>query len=439
MPIATKQSLEYLPPLYPGELIYSFMARIMHQRGWDIQTIQERMFDFSDCRTSNPVLTRRLDALASNLNSDLLTAEYLAKHHTLLPYYTAFRSPVKKKQILQSMISNRHYRQKTSNAGRNVARSGVLPIVPQFWRFCSTCHKIMFRDRGEAFWRRSHQIPIALYCIDHGIPLSISNVPFNTLSHYVHPNYDNCPPLSPSVLNEKAARHEELCWSMSYNAVALLTEDTCPNNKSRILSKLIQTLRTLGYERGNGQLWWQAINRSSADFLSKVGDIYPEIWKDGKMSETWLMQVLRSYKAASPEVVIMASHLIESLQASGKKEPFGDGPWICHNPLSSHRGKRMVRSMKKLHRYNDGDFAIFECCCGYVYSRRSYPDGKLSPPQRKRFGPSLYKLLKIAIDENLTPHQTAKIINVNPISLLKGMKREGFPIHWSKLPKGFSP
>lgn len=44
-------------------------------------------------------------------------------------------------------------------------------VTPATLRYCPACHAEALTHRGERFWRRAHQLPGVLVCLDHGIPL----------------------------------------------------------------------------------------------------------------------------------------------------------------------------------------------------------------------------------------------------------------------------
>lgn len=430
-----KSPSTFAPKLYRDELLYSYIARIMHYRAWTTTMVQNHFFGVKRGDAGNPLLPRGLNAMAGRFHDEKFTADYLAWNHTLFPYFTAFRTPKKRRQTLMTMRLDRqaHARQ-GQRKSRQFRGDFVRVATPESWRFCSRCHETMIDDGNLLYWRRSHQIPIASFCTEHAEPLQVSNLRFDQSRQYILPDEINCPVDAPTVLSGSRCPDLALWWDLTRDAVDLLTSG---DRGSDDWLALPATLAELGFVRGNGQYSWKEVTAASSGFLEIVSELFPRVLGNDDLTETWLMKLFMGETAATSEKFLIVKHLLRHLPNRPQKNYFGEGPWECRNPLSAHKGEKTIETLKLVSRYTDGQFAVFECHCGYSYTRRSYPDGSVSPPRMKKFGPSLRILADFAKDRDLTPHQTAAIIGMNPISLLNTMKREGLQLPWTKLPKGF--
>ena len=85
-------TLGYFPQIYPGELLYSVLARY-HQHMGARSSIQSMESLFGRrLMVASADLPGHLDALVERLESvDLLTADSIIDDMTLLPYYVAFQ------------------------------------------------------------------------------------------------------------------------------------------------------------------------------------------------------------------------------------------------------------------------------------------------------------------------------------------------------------
>jgi len=89
---------------------------------------------------------------------------------TLAPYYLAFQHASNVESTLRSLEARAMCTSLTWLA---------MPDRPAFLRFCTRCFKEEASTHGEPYWHRSHQLPFSTTCMDHGCPLSDSNVEYS--------------------------------------------------------------------------------------------------------------------------------------------------------------------------------------------------------------------------------------------------------------------
>ena len=100
--------LGFFPTLYPGELLYSAIARYQIRSGnTSPKSTIEELFN-SRTITATADLPCGLDNLVQNLpSSSSITADSLIQNHTLYPFYAPFLPPKRAKRVKQSMKSDR--------------------------------------------------------------------------------------------------------------------------------------------------------------------------------------------------------------------------------------------------------------------------------------------------------------------------------------------
>lgn len=174
----------YFPAPYPDELLYSLLARYHRHMGSvsPKQTLDE-LFGFRDV-VARLDMQGHLGSLSSHLPQGWgLTPERLATELTLFPYYLAFQSGKVRERALQAVTDGVF-------AGLHLLL-GLAPAKARAksLRFCPDCMREMMRRHGELYWRRSHQLPGALLCLEHGRILHDSRVPPTLGNRYLLRNF----------------------------------------------------------------------------------------------------------------------------------------------------------------------------------------------------------------------------------------------------------
>ena len=159
--------LTYFPTVYPGELLYSVLARYHRHVGAPspMHTLDALFGNRKVIATFD--LPGHLQALADRLPPDrALNVDRVIDTLTLYPYLTAFEPPALQEKVRRAMgqgaIDGLHVR-----LGLSAFRIGRV----QQLRFCPTCAWEMKALYGELWWRRDHQLPGVIACPEHGCPL----------------------------------------------------------------------------------------------------------------------------------------------------------------------------------------------------------------------------------------------------------------------------
>lgn len=207
--------LTYFPTPYPGEWWYSVLCRYHVRSGHSkyATTIRElyggrpmvhgRLIPGGDCA-----------AILSNLPPGVLSIDDVLANHTLLPYYTRFFAPDKKRQVWEAL-----------RAGHGSGITSIRTQMPdgtEGLKYCPTCYLLDTEKYGEPFWHRVHQIPLLPLCPMHRTPLTAVPIKFARLSEVFLP--------LTSIHCQESISQEKSPWmeSMTDMLTALLCRDYAP-------------------------------------------------------------------------------------------------------------------------------------------------------------------------------------------------------------------
>ncbi|PWC35274.1 TnsD family Tn7-like transposition protein [Azospirillum sp. TSO22-1] len=164
--------VSYFPVIYPDELLYSVLAR--YHRHTASRSPKRTLDDLFGERTVRATvdLPGHLGALSRRLPAErCLAPERLAAELTLFPYYAAFQPASVVREVLTAMIDGA-----TDSVHVRLGLAASIVPAPDTLRFCPQCFAEAVTRWGEPYWRRSHQLPGALVCAEHGAPLRDSSV-----------------------------------------------------------------------------------------------------------------------------------------------------------------------------------------------------------------------------------------------------------------------
>lgn len=173
--------LTYFPTPYEDELLYSLIARYgVHTGLYENQKAVIRDIFSTSSASAIPDLPSHLHDMSSNLTPVWkISSIDLIRRFTLAPIYLPYLDNVKAKKIVTSMKSN--------NGGDIHTRVGISASkVKQklYFQHCPHCYQEQIEKNGEAYWRRSHQLPGLLFCKKHCTHLLNSKVNYHAKSKH---------------------------------------------------------------------------------------------------------------------------------------------------------------------------------------------------------------------------------------------------------------
>lgn len=413
--------LSYFPAIYPDELLYSVLARwLRHQGAVGMTHPLKHLFGrrFACASLDVPGWIGHLAAVLPQERG--FTADGLIDQLTLFPYYTTYvPAPLRsacRLAMCSGTISGWHMR--LGITAFRISRARGL-------RFCSLCLQEMQLHYGEPYWKRSHQLPGVLLCPEHGCALQHSalNLDDRGRFEYVAASDLECSPNCPHV-QLPGGRGAEILWEIARRSAELLVNPSEPRDFTAWTAYYRMRMAHAG-------LAWSARRMKLADLLGSFSEHYEQAMaclasecSGIELYSDWLPGMVRKHrKVAHPLQHIMLEAFLDSrAQSDG---PFGAGPWPCCNPLAPHVGSLTVASITR-HRNRGHDVGVFECGCGYVYTRRFVQTkGVLESPRVRQFGPLLDAELRRLVECGTKLRPVARALRIDP----KTVSRRAHELH----------
>jgi len=161
--------INYLPPIYPDELVYSWFCRYYVHSGCFTHKMALDDLFLKRCHNPSKEFIGHLNSYAQEKIEQLYSMEDLILNHTMYPQYARFVPLEEKKKAIYHLgydFCDPHY---------------LFTILPRtknelYLRYCPLCVKEDREKYGETYWHRKHQIRNVLTCSKHGCLLECSEV-----------------------------------------------------------------------------------------------------------------------------------------------------------------------------------------------------------------------------------------------------------------------
>ncbi|OME19911.1 TnsD family Tn7-like transposition protein [Paenibacillus odorifer] len=420
------------PTPYPDELLYSTVARYQF---WS------RNRSYASCVTDlykEPNITVsvdfpcKLEQFANNFYSSTeMNSDYFIFHHTYFPLIKPFIQRERQCDLLDIL-------KKGGGNGKAVTTMlGVnnIRLTHQFLKYCPDCYAADKEKYGEAYWHRIHQLNGIMVCPIHETFLINSMldpifwrrrlriIDLNQIS-FSSTDLQNAPGSTWSITLSKMAH-----WFFQ-NELSLDLIDF----KNLYFDQL--KCKSLAYPSGVIK---------NTDFLNALNDYFGleflnELSVLMSMSIPFQLKRLLNSNLTNPPMVHPIIHflLLDFLEINldqlkkdkdyYKYRPFGNGPWPCLNPASSHYKENVIpvceissarRKIKPL--------GTFRCSCGFVYSRIG-PDSKNEETYQYtaivKYGEIWdNSLIELAKNNHNNYSKLSRIFLVSPSSIKKELQR----------------
>lgn len=364
--------LGFFPTLYPGELLYSGIARYQIRSGnLSPKSNIEELFN-SRTITATADLPCGLDSLVQNLPShSSVTVENLIQNHTLYPFYAPFL-PLKRAKQIQALM-------KSDRGGAIHTAAGIMAstiYTPRYFRFCPDCLQEDLSKYGETYWHRLNQIQGVLLCPVHKILLQNSQFPIQGFNkhQYEAASQINCPSnVEESTFNKTVTQQ---LIKLAQN-IAQLLENNYPSTTLDLLGKRYQTLLIKrGYANITGRIKQKKL---IDDFLGFYDTEFLEVLNSTVTygdTSNWLAQIVRKHRKVFHPIrhLLTIQFLTDSIdnffQNNEQYEPFGRSPWLCLNAAVEHYRQPVITDLRISHCLESKKpLGTFICSCGMIYSR----------------------------------------------------------------------
>ena len=416
--------LAYFPEVLPDELLYSVLARLARHTGGGGPGATMRSLFGKSTSIASLDLPNRLAVLAVRIDpARAIDADWLIDRTTLFPYYTAFSTPAIASAVRLAM---------RTDGGSVHLRLGVAASrvrKPGRLRYCVECAAAMSRDHGERYWRRSHQLPGLLVCPEHMCVLSESAVLLAATNRheFIAADARSCPMDGPRTCGAVALRDIAVLASIARESERILAGDGDSSDLSDPAYRA--RLAGIGLMRSDHKVDQVAL---AARLWETHGDglrHLPSTVRDSRCGE-WLSEITRSRrKALHPLFHAVLRSFLAGERMAGLS-PFGQPPWQCRNVLADHFGRLVVTSVRH-HRNRLTTVAVFECGCGYAYTKCSHDDGRVGSPRYQSYGPLLEPVLRRLVVPGAALRSVAREVALNPKTLIREMASLGIASPWA--------
>jgi hypothetical protein len=297
------------PILANDELFYSGVGRLWDALG---RCSQRKLFEesFSGRRPGylSFDLPIGLDGWAAWLPpGSPYAAKVILEAHTLFPYYAALSEPNTISAVRATMLGEKKGRERVH------ARLGLLP-AGNAWRcglrYCVRCARRDSDVFGVAIWRRLHQLPGVLVCLEHDQPLCVE--PFDrarralTLPQSAGGRVSSAIAIRPGAGEILARLASASQWLLAHG----VSLEVWAEHPSVRHERLMLALKQTGWARPNGIL---RLRRLHAHLRSRVGETTLEILGcplESVERNSWLRRLL--HRPTSAQVPIYWLLLLET-------------------------------------------------------------------------------------------------------------------------------
>ncbi|MCA9181952.1 MAG: TniQ family protein [Planctomycetales bacterium] len=298
-------ALLQVPQRYPGELLYSVLARTLRNAGCSSPKYGlEQLFGHRSVvvMADLPTFLPRLRwLLCERWGMSLSEA---AMRMTTLPYYIAFRDAEARERAVSQMVEG------DSSLLLKLGVAAHRAVRPRTLQYCPQCRVDDESRYAEAYWHIEHQLPGVWLCPEHGVELMCSAV--ESGGRYRH----SFVPLDVSVCSNETASGIALerSWQPALLALAMASRSTFQDGGELPLEwrvPLRSRARQVGYLGKNGFAAYEAALSGyyPSRLLSQLG--LPLLLD---RDTGWQRARLRTQRSSAPTLQIVLLHLFFDAQ-----------------------------------------------------------------------------------------------------------------------------
>lgn len=424
----------FFPVPYKDELLYSVLARYHVRSGnVSIKATQKDIYG-TDSVTAIMDLPSHIYRIMENLPvGHHYTSEYLITNHTLYPFYAAFLPSERAAKIKESMIGD--------NGGSIYNRIGQMASsvkFNQYFKFCPQCADEEMYNLGELYWHRIHQIPGVLVCPEHKTPLYDSQVPVRGYNKH---DYRLAAPETCKISTSEITYTDKImekAINITEDIKFLLSNNMANKPLEWYKEQYLSRLKEMGFANVNGRVRTKELLRSLLDFYGP--ELLEKMQSEINNNSNWLNDILRrSNRTTHPIRHLLFTRFLgitisDLFNKKIEYKPFGEEPWPCLNPVSSHYLKPVINDVElKYGADSKSPIGIFRCDCGFIYLRTGPDQGekdRYNITKIKQFGPVWEVKLKQLTRQRLSLRETARQLGVDPATVKKYAKKLSLKTYW---------
>jgi len=422
----------FFPTPYEDELLYSLIARYHFLTG--NSDYKDTLVEVFGSRSKIPSIhfPTNIGYLCTQFYREAdCTPEQLVFNHTLFPLYSPFLPKERAVRILNLIISDTK-----SNVQAMIGMMAGSVCSTEGLLYCPICADNDFKDNGEMYFRRSHNVQGVSVCYKHGCFLKVYRESYRSVSRIEFIRFDHrIADLKPEFL--LAENTQQKLYRVAKSVHYLLNQHQFDYNQIRVHQKYLNLLNTKGFLTSKGHISQQDLAFEIHGFYDDILLSMMESGLDKGNEYNWLKVITRKPK----RVVHPIRHILLIIFLSGSAEDFfwndfrpvsvfGEPPWYCLNPAAGHFRERVVVDCKISADYKTREpVGTFTCHCGFVYSRKGpdfLPEDKFKIGRIKNFGPvweeKLHSLLKKG---HFGLREIGRMMNCDPKTIVKYTNKLG--------------
>ena len=335
-----RNRLTYFPQIYPGELIYSTIARYGYHTGCRMaHKLNAELFGRKGPMTSFDLPTNldNLCAILPEIRS--IKSCDIINNNTLYRYHTAFVKNDYRERVARAMSQSQTVGKKAT-----VRRQSAANALSRL-RFCKECHAEMQEKHNEYYWRSEHQLPLSLICHSHGSVLYESTVAVGRgLQNYEIPTNLNCVANDATAVMPPDRELHAIVQRITAESIRHLTA-TKPQEIFEFEPSFYTTkLQDLGLLIGNKYSNFDLIRSKARQHFGSLIKIRPDMDLSDLNRDSWLMLPTRQLSSnAHPLYHILLRDFLENqpihnISDGGSKFWRSNiDTWPCYNPIINHK------------------------------------------------------------------------------------------------------
>ncbi|MGP4074023.1 TnsD family transposase [Piscibacillus sp. B03] len=423
--------LPFFTDPYPGELIYSSIARYHFYSGnIDLKDTLEEVFKSRSVIPSVEIGSH-LNTLAQQIGNHYSVEKLLAMH-TIYPFYAPFLSKKRQREIIQDVQGDGKgiYTRIGIIAGSICKKDGLY--------YCPLCADEDIKKYSEPYVHREHQLQGVELCSHHYLRLKKYPIDLTTQSRVEFIRFDEKLMDFGSTLQEVESPYDlDIQVVLSKMVYQLLNVDLEAFSREDVFKKYRKLLREKNLITASNRVRQKELFEA---FQAKFPQGFLEKYESGVNEENeynWLKVLTRNSKRhVHPFRHLLFLYFLDQdignfFLVEEDVGPFGKAPWPCLNKAAHHYKQLVIPHVKITRDYKSiNPIGTFECSCGFIYARKG-PDKSKEEKYRigrvKSFGDiwfeKLYTLAKN--NENLSTREIAKKLGVNAKTVKKYLTMDG--------------
>lgn len=428
--------LSYLPILYPDEDSRSIIFRYHVLSGnSDFSVTNSELFGRKVY--SLTVFPRNLNFLIKQLPSRFMSVGDFLFNHTYFHWVKPFIPEDRLSRAIEEIMENAG----DSNIAVLLGK-GQDRFISEDLRYCPVCMKNDNQKYGEVYLHRTHQLTFITCCPEHGSKLIV-----------------HCPSCNKKLARAKDGQLlasiececgcnlsdcQEESVSSNYNIEQRVLTNfyqmvrySKQVSREEIFAKLKNALGLKGYMKYSGGVDRKQILQHFDNFLKDNGlkgylttDLKAQVNSDSFFLSCKGVKNILLYVLIMMFLSGSVEHFISENGAFCIPIPFGNGPWICNNPVCEGYGLGVIKKCVRVD--HDGRYisGLFGCpLCGFSFSRR----WKLNDHSNEKpyavltMGPLWHSTVLELHSSGLSNNAIAKRLKTSPTQIKRSLNRHKEP------------